>query len=283
MPRQKPKPQARGLAEGLRFERHACKLAMIEVVNKLGWSESTLSRIETGLRNAAAEEVSALLAIYQVTGARRDTLLEMARDVDRPAWVELRHAQVPEQAKTLARYEADACRIVVTTVSVIPGLLQTPAYIRSLMQAGGVAPPDISPRVDVRLKRQRVLEGKRAPALVAFIDEAALHRRIGGARVMADQLRHLLTVGRRPSTELRVLPFDAGGHPAINGAFDLLEFNDRGPIVHLEQLRSGLFLDQSADVDPYLRAIAGLDAVALDSLQSGRVIEHLAARYASLD
>jgi len=57
---------------------------MIEVSEKLGWSQSTLSRIETGLRNASAEEVSALLAIYQVTGARKETLVQMARDVDRP-------------------------------------------------------------------------------------------------------------------------------------------------------------------------------------------------------
>jgi transcriptional regulator with XRE-family HTH domain len=279
MPRTKPKPQARGLAEGLRFERRACKLAMVEVAEKLGWSESTLSRIETGLRNASAEEVSALLAIYQVTGARRDTLIEMARDVDRPVWVELRYAEVPEQAKTLAQYEADATKIVGAAVTLIPGLLQTPSYIRSLMNAGGVAPQDIPLRVDVRLKRQKVLSGKSAPTLVSFVDEAALHRRIGGARVMADQLKHLLAMAEHPSIDLRVVPFDVGGHAAVNGPFVLLEFADRKPIVHLEQLRSGLFLDQAVDVDPYIRAIASLDAVSLDPLQSVRMIEHLAATY----
>ena len=279
MPRTKPKPQARGLAEGLRFERRSCKLAMIEVANKLGWSESTLSRIETGLRNASAEEVSALLAIYQVTGARRDTLIEMARDVDRPVWVELRYADVPEQAKTLAQYEADATKIVGAAVTLIPGLLQTPSYIRSLMNAGGVAPRDIPLRVDVRLQRQKVLSGKRAPTLVSFIDEAALHRRIGGGRVMADQLKHLLVIAESPTIDLRVIPFDVGGHAAIDGSFVLLEFADNRPIVHVEQLSSGLFLDQAIDVGPYMRAVAGLDAVALDPMQSAQMIEHLAASY----
>ena len=283
MPRPKPKPQARGLAEGLRFERRACKLAMVEVAEKLGWSESTLSRIETGLRNASTEEVSALLAIYQVTGTRRSKLIEMSRDIDRAAWLEMRYADVPEQAKTLAQYEADAVRIVETTVITIPGLLQTPGYIRSLMASAGVAPPDIPPRVNLRLERQKVLNSKRAPMLVTYIDEAALHRVIGGPQVMADQLRHLVEMAERTLVDVRVIPFGVGGHAAIDGAFDLLDFADARPLVHLEQLRSGLFLDQLADVDPYVRTAAALASVALDSMQSVQLIEHLSARYESLD
>ena len=63
--------------------------------------------------------------------------------------------------------------------------------------------------------------------------KAALHRRIGGAQVMADQLNHLIKVAARPSIQLRVIPFDIGGHSAINGSFVLLKFPDGRPVVHL--------------------------------------------------
>jgi transcriptional regulator with XRE-family HTH domain len=267
MPKPKPKPQARGLAEGLRGARKTSRLAMTEVADKLAWSQSTISRIETAMRTASAEEVSALLAVYQITGAERDVLIEMARDVDRSAWLETRYADVPSQAKTLAHYELDATEIVEACPILIPGLLQTPAYLRSVENSGGM--------VDLRLERQKALAGKKPPQLTAFIDEAALHRRIGGAQVMEDQLRHLVAVAAKPSVEVRVIPFEAGGHPGVNGAYVLLDFADARPVVHLEHLRSGLFLHQASDVDPYVRATVTLDAVALDPRQSVRMIENL--------
>ncbi|WP_116041776.1 helix-turn-helix domain-containing protein [Amycolatopsis palatopharyngis] len=279
MPKPKPKPQARGLAEGLRIARKASKLAMVEVAEKLQWSQSTLSRIETGVRNASAEEVSALLAVYQVTGEQRDSLIEMARDVDRPNWLETRYSDVPNQAKTLAQFESDARRIVDVGLILIPGLLQTASYTRSLMNSGGVRPADIQARVDLRIERQKVLAQRNPPHLVTFIDEAALRRRIGGARVMADQLRHLVTVARRSSVELRVIPFDVGGHPGVNGAYVLLEFADARPVVHLEHRRSGVFLHQAIDVDPYVEATASMNAIALEPMQSVRMVEVIAESY----
>jgi transcriptional regulator with XRE-family HTH domain len=279
MPKPKPKPQARGLADGLRGARRASKLAMVEVAEKLEWSQSTLSRIETGLRNASAEEVSALLALYQVTGEPRDSLIEMARDVDRSNWLETRYTDVPSQAKTLAQYESDASRIVDAGLILIPGLLQTASYTRSLMNSGGVQPGDIQARVDLRLERQKVLDRRKPPALVAFIDEAALLRRIGGTRVMADQLRHLTSMAHRTNIELRVVPFDIGGHPGVNGAYVLLEFVDARPVVHLEQRRSGVFLHQTVDVDPYVEATASMNAIALDPMQSVRMVEGIADSY----
>lgn len=278
MPKPKPKPQARGLAEGLRLARKATKLAMVEVAEKLQWSQATLSRIETGVRNASAEEVSALLAVYQVTGEQRESLIEMARDVDRPNWLETRYTDVPTQAKTLAQYESDATRIVDAGLILIPGLLQTASYARSVMHTTGVSPADIQARVDLRLERQKLLARRNPPRLVAFIDEAALRRRIGGARIMADQLRHLVTMARS-TAELRVIPFDVGGHPGVNGAYVLLEFADARPIVHLEHRRSGVFLHQALDVDPYVEATASMNAIALEPMQSVRMVEVIAESY----
>lgn len=279
MPKQKPKPQARGLAEGLRVARRDSKLAMVEVAEKLGWSQSTLSRIETGKRNASPEEVAALLAVFQVTGDRRDVLIEMARDIGRSSWLETRYAKVPEQAKTLAQHESEATRLVYVGAILVPGLLQTPSYARAVMLSMNVTATDIEARVNLRLERQKILDRRRPPALVAFIDEAALRRHMGGSRAMADQLRHLVTMATRPTIELRVIPFDVGGHAGISGAYFLVEFADASPVVHLEHRRSGVFLHQPTDVDPYVEATATLNAIALDPMQSVRMVEGIADSY----
>ncbi|RSD17872.1 XRE family transcriptional regulator [Amycolatopsis eburnea] len=224
---------------------------MVEVAGKLGWSEATLSRMETGLRNASSEEVAALLAVYQVTGARRAKLLEMSRE-----------------AEVLARYEAEAVRIVESAVTSIPVLLQTSGYAGSLP-----AVPNLRP------ERQSVLDRKSGPTLLAYVDEVALHRVAGGPRLMAHQLRQLAAMTERAQVEVRVVPFGAGRHPA---GFELLDFADAGPLVYVEQPGSGLVLDQAAHVEPYVRAVATLDSVALDPMRSRRLIEQLAARYESV-
>ncbi|MFD6066588.1 helix-turn-helix domain-containing protein [Amycolatopsis lurida] len=245
MPKPRPTPQARALADGLRAARKAARLAATEVADKLAWSQSTISRIETGLRAASAEEVSALLAVYQVTGERREALLSLARDTG-PWWF----ADVSFQRETLTQYEKEATKIVAFGAALLPGLLQTPSYAR----AAGSG------------ERRKLMEQKR---FVAYVDEAALHRQVGGPRVMANQLRHLLSMAERPTVELRVIPFTAGAH--AGDAYVLLEFGDASPVVYLEHRRCGLFLHRPCDVEPYLPST--VDAVALDPVRSVRLIE----------
>lgn len=236
---------------------------MTEVADKLDWSQSTISRIETGVRSASAEEVSALLAVYGVTGESRDVLLSLSRDGDQPHWLETRDAGVSCQLKTLAQYELGATRIVESCTAVLPVLVQTPSYARATLVATGVPSVEIEARLELARERQKVLGHKK---FVAYLDEGALRRQIGGRRVMANQLRHLVSIAGRPTIELRVIPFSAGGRP---GAHVLLEFCDARPVVYLEHLRSGLFLHRPVDVDPYLQSTVD----ALDPVRSMRLIE----------
>ncbi|RSN59384.1 transcriptional regulator [Amycolatopsis sp. WAC 04182] len=229
MPKPRPTPQARALADGLRVARKAARLAATEVADKLAWSQSTISRIETGLRAASAEEVSALLSLARDSG---------------PWWF----ADVSFQRETLAQYEKEATKIVAFGATLLPDLLRTPAYARATNSSAAV------------------LGQKR---FVAYIDEAALHRQVGGPLVMANQLRHRVSMAERPTVELRVIPFAAGAH--AGEAYVLLEFGDASPVVYLEHRRCGLFLYRPCDVAPYLRST--VDAVALDPARSVRLIE----------
>ncbi|ONF66384.1 helix-turn-helix domain-containing protein [Amycolatopsis keratiniphila] len=243
MPKPKPNPQARALAEALRVARKAARLAATEVADKLAWSQSTISRIETGLRAASAEEVSALLAVYQVTGERREALLSLARDSG-PWWF----ADLAVQQETLAQYGKEATKIVAFGTTLVPEPLRTPAYARATNSSFAV------------------LGQKR---LAAYLDEAVLRRQVGGPRVMANQLQHLIEVAERPTVELRVIPFAAGAYPG--GDYVLLEFGPARPLVYLKHRGTGLFLHRRCDVAPYVQST--MDALALDPARSVRLIE----------
>lgn len=278
MPKPRPRPQARGLAAGLRAMRNEAKLPMQWVADQLGWSQSTLSRIEAGKRVVTPEEVAALLATYRVTGERRDRLIAMARDADRPGWLETSHTGIPLQSSMLAQYETEAIRLVSVDLLALPGLLQTRAYTGALMRAGGIAPAEVEPRVSQRMQRQRILEAAAPPQLTAILDEAALRRPQGGPRVMAEQLDHLLAMAQRPYIELRVIPFDHGGHAAITGSYMLLEFATANPLVYLGN-RATVFLDEPEDVAIYLDTTANLRSIALEHEPSVRFVAVVADEY----
>ena len=278
MPKPRPRPQARGLAAGLREMRNEAKLPMQWVADQLGWSQSTVSRIEAGKRVVTPEEVAALLATYRVTGERRDRLIAMARDADRPGWLETQPAGIPVQTSMLAQYETEAIRLVSVDLLALPGLLQTRAYTSALMRAGGIASAEVEPRVSQRMQRQRILDAAAPPQLTAILDEAALRRPQGGPRVMAEQLEHLLAMVRRPHIELRVIPFDHGGHAAITGSYMLLEFATADPLVYLGN-RATVFLDEPEDVAIYLDTTANLRSVALEHEPSVRFVAAVADEY----
>lgn len=119
---------------------------------------------------------------------------------------------LPQEYRDFISLEAGARAARTVELSVVPGLLQTPEYARAVTRAalGGLPEPKVDALVDVRLARQAVLRADPPLELSAVLDEAVLRRQIGGPGVMAEQLRHLVQVGRLPQVRLQVLPFSVG-------------------------------------------------------------------------
>jgi hypothetical protein len=129
----------------------------------------------------------------------------------------------------------------------------------------GDARPEDSPeeaerRVELRLGRQTLLEREDAPRLWAVVDEAALRRPVGGPAVMRAQLERLMEATKLPNVTLQVLPFGAGAHPAMVGAFSVLRFGDveLPDVVYVEHLTSALYLSKQEDVDRYLHVMESI-------------------------
>ncbi|WP_306323133.1 MULTISPECIES: helix-turn-helix transcriptional regulator [unclassified Streptomyces] len=138
-------------------------------------------------------------------------------------------------AGALAEYiamEDAATRVRNWQHSLVPGMLQIPAYTRSLGVSEGFweDPNFVEHAVEVKQQRQQRLYGERPLSWFAVVWEAALRQQVGGPSVMRAQLEHLMDVSERPNVTIQVLPFRAGAHPCIAGAFSILSFAEEGSL-----------------------------------------------------
>jgi hypothetical protein len=178
----------------------------------------------------------------------------------------------------LITFESQATRITEFQPLVAPGLLQTHAYIRAVMEASGVPDLDADARVAARAGRQTVLTRKDPPRYTAILDEAVLRRPFGGRAVMAEQVRRVIELAELPNVTVQVLPFERGGYP-VYGPYVLLQFAKARDIVHLEHKQASGFLDEPEDTAPFQQLTDTLKAVALEPAGTSEFLAAVAADY----
>ncbi|WP_436495643.1 helix-turn-helix domain-containing protein [Actinokineospora sp. HUAS TT18] len=241
-----------------------------------GLSLATLSRNENGLRAPSVLNVATLLAVYGVIGAERDRLLDMAAKVHDPTWLEAANDQrIPRLLPALCGFESEASLIVHFAPFMVPGLMQTPAYLRSAMTLSTI--PGHEERIEARLRRQSILNKIVPPHYVALIDEAALRRPFGGAEVMVQQLNWLIGRAQQPNITIRVIPFRHGGY--INhGMYALMEFRDAPPVIYVEGEATG-FLDGPQATPKFRTRTADLERIALGQADSVNFLMRMVADY----
>lgn len=287
-----PAVRRRKLGEELRALRDRSGLTSGEAARLAGWHQSKISRIETGRSGVKVEDIRLLLDVYgDVVSAQQRALLEAlsasaagpAPDEDtgrgRQWWHDYR-GLLPQEYRDFISLEAGARSARTVELSVVPGLLQTPAYARAVTRAalGGLPEPKVEALVDVRLARQSVLRADPPLELSAVLDEAVLRRAIGGAGVMEEQLRHLVEVARLPQVQLQVLPFSVGGHLGLTGPFVIFSFPNIADldVVVLDHLTSSLYLERKEDLEAYSAAFRTIQAHALPPRDSSDLISALA-------
>ncbi|MGH3547880.1 MAG: helix-turn-helix domain-containing protein, partial [Pseudonocardiaceae bacterium] len=244
-----PTIRSRELGEGLHRAMRQAGLDQKGAAQKLGWSQSRVSRLLSGKRGGTEVDVSAFLAVVEVTGAERDRLLGICREQNIPGWLQQHGTRLPQQLRTLIDHENKAVTIDDFQATVVPGLLQTTDYARALIREVGMIPAEeIEDRVAARLGRQSLFGRERPARFTFFIHEFVLRLPVGGPAVMFEQLEHLLRKATRPYLTLQVVPAALGGHAAINGSFILMEFAEFRPVVYLESETSSLFLEKSEEI-----------------------------------
>lgn len=247
----------RRLAGALRRHRTDAGLTMHQVARHLDCWTGKISRLEAGLVAPNVSDVRVLLALYGVEDHERDALLEMARLAREKAWWHAYTDVVPPESARFFGLEDGSAAISEYGVQLIPGLLQTAEYARALMESAPDATPEtIKRRLELRLRRQQLLDRPAGPQLHVVLYEALLHDIVGSVAVTATQLTRIVEVTQRPNVTVQVLPFTAGAHPGKGSPFTILRFaNPSDPeIVYLESPRQNIYVENQDDVGFYSHA-----------------------------
>jgi transcriptional regulator with XRE-family HTH domain len=276
--------RSRELGEALRAVREAAGYSGVHLARKLGWSPSRISRLESGKRGASELDVAIFLAVCGVTAEKLERLLEVCREAYAQSWLQSHRGLVPERLQTLAMHEATATVIHEYEPMVVPGLLQTRDYAHFLYLWAGLELPDVIPvQVEARMARQSLLNRRHPPETRFYIHEYALQAQPGTMRVMNEQVLSLNLIAMRPRCSIRVVPATTGLHGALRGGFRLMEFRDHGPVVHVDNLTSSLFLEDGHDIAVYRAVLNRLADAALDEGQSREFLVRLANEHDVLE
>lgn len=276
-----PAIRRRQLGLELRRLREAAGKTPREAAAWLEVSTSTVSKIEKGRQAIKGTHVRLLTQLYDVGAPEADSLLRLAREANQRGWWAAYGDTVPDWVRTYVGLEEDASELWAYESGYVLGLFQTPAYAEAITAATypEAGSDELARLVAFRTARQRRLFGDRAPRLRIVLDEAVLHRLVGGAAVMREQLEHLLEVARLPQVDLTVQLFSAGAQPSSGSAFTLLQFDDIEGMdcVYLENARGGIYLERPADVERYAAIFEQLSATALSADESLALVARMAS------
>jgi transcriptional regulator with XRE-family HTH domain len=272
---QSPTVRRRRLALELRRLREAARLTCEEVAEHLECSASKISRVETGRVSVSPRDVRDMLKLYGVPEQQRDSLVQLSRDSRQKGWWHA-YGDINPQFATYVGLESAASEIRVYEVNLIPGLLQTEEYARTMIRAGTMNGnlADVDRMVALRMARQPALTRNDPPMLWTVVDEAALRRRVGGTELMRSQLEHVLELSSLKNVAMQVIPFGAGAHPAMGRPFVILVFPERidPDVVYLEDLTSAFYLEDVDEVDRYNVFFNHLRATALSFDDSAALV-----------
>jgi transcriptional regulator with XRE-family HTH domain len=232
------------LGAQLRRVREEASVTAEQAADVIEVSASTLRRIEAGRVGIKAPALNALLDRYGVTDAElRDTLLSMAKTGKQRGWW-AKYGDLPSSYRQYIGLESAAEEVHNFETLVVPGLLQTEDYARALTSEDALepSPEAVERRVAVRMQRQELIATGKL-RLLAVLDEAVLHRQIGGAAVMAEQLAALLEASKRWNVTLQVIPFRAGAYASMVSSFHILNFADGPGVVYIEGITGDLYAE----------------------------------------
>lgn len=228
----------------LRYYRSQAGLSQEQLGSRVFLSSDMIGKIEQGQRTPTAQFIEACENVPELSanGALRELreqLSELLKQRAYPGWF----ANWPDR-------EAQAVCLKNYQLAVVPGLLQTEDYARALLTDRiGRSPDEVDDLVAARMERQAILEREKPPELWVVIDEAVLHRPVGGSYVMRDQLAHLADIARKPNIVLQVIPASVGVHDGLPGAgFVIAEFKAAPPVAYQETAVHGQVLEDDDDV-----------------------------------
>jgi transcriptional regulator with XRE-family HTH domain len=276
MEERKPTLRQRELSMRLRRLREERELSVGQVAEHLMCSAAKVSRIETGARRVSLRDVRDLCQIYQVSEQETTQLMDLARRAREDGWWARYddlgvgpYFDLEQKAKAITYY----------SMSYIYGLLQSDDYARAIIRSVYPLIDDqvLKERVEARMRRQELLERAGRPRVRVLMDEAVLHRQLGGPKVMSAQLEKIHAVAASEKVIVQIVPFSSGAQASSDSNMTLFEFGDVSvpDIVHVEGLISAQFLDRRESVERYREVLDNLRDAALSPKESQVLITEI--------
>ncbi|MEU7472500.1 helix-turn-helix transcriptional regulator [Streptomyces sp. NPDC044984] len=264
-------------------------LSQDQAARSVGFSPAKLSRIESGKgrRPPTEGDVRALLTLYGTDEYEASVLLKLLRRAGEPGWWQRYDKRLmPEWFDRLVGLQEAAATIRTFEIQYVPGLLQTAAYTRAVVERGLPNAPasEVQRRVELRMRRAELLLREAAPQLWAVIDESVLLRVLGSPAVMREQLEHLVAMAERPNVTVQIVPLDVtnASAPAIPVTYLRFGGLDLPDVVYLEHIRSANFLEDLDETEEYRIALDRLADEALKPRDSVELLHRtIKERYAT--
>ncbi|MFD7921390.1 helix-turn-helix domain-containing protein [Streptomyces sp. NPDC059740] len=250
-------------AEELRTLRSSSGASLRQLGERLGWDWSLFGKMEKGETLGSPEVVQALDTHYGTPGLLL-ALWELAAGD---------HTQFRERYRRYMELEAKAVSLWHFAVSVLPGLLQTPAYAREVLSAGGLKGKELEQQVEARMSRRDLLEGDDAPPFRTILSEAVLRTPLRNVGEWRGQLEHLVEVGERSGVALQGLPLGAGLHGLTNATVMFLRLADGSTKAYIENGYRGDLIEENVLVERMQRAYDAMRDLALTPNESQKFVQ----------
>ncbi|MGC9441851.1 helix-turn-helix domain-containing protein [Streptomyces sp. WG5] len=262
-------------------------LSQEQAARDLAFSAAKLSRIESGKgrRPPAEADVRALLERYGTDAYEASVLVKLLQRAGEPGWWQRYDKRLmPEWFDRLVGLQEAAATIRTFEIQYVPGLLQTAAYTRAVVQRGlpNASAGEVQRRVELRMRRAELLHRGDAPQLWAIIDESVLLRVLSSREVMREQLAHLVEMAGQPHVTLQIVPLDVtnASAPAIPVTYLRFGGIELPDVVYLEHIKSANFLEDRDETEEYRVALDRLADEALTPRESLEMLrETMEQRY----
>ena len=246
------------LGRRLQERRQGAGVSLEDAARALRVTPLTIRRLEKAEVALKPLYVEKLLETYGADRQERDEFVAFAERANEPGWWHTYRDVLPTWFSAYVSLETGAQTVRTYEPHYVTGLLQTHAYARSVLSGGfpNDRDEDLERRVNLRLRRQALLERADAPTLWVVMEEAVLHRVVGGPEVMREQIERILELSELEHVSVDVVPFTAGAHVGACAPFTYFRFAEPElpDIVYSEILSGAMYLDQRSDVVAHLEA-----------------------------
>lgn len=244
----------KAFGEVVKAFRKRAGLTQEDFAPKVGYSVPMVASIEQGRRVPSKKFVDKAEEVLDAFGVIRAAAKHLTRKAGLAKWFE-EWAELEPLAVTLYLFEN----------RYLPGLVQTPAYAKTLFekQIPALNEDQIETKMVARVERMQLVIDHPQTIYSFIFEEHVLRRQVADPEVMREQLDHILALGERGHIDIQVMPASRGHHAGLDGPLQLLETEENTWYAYCEGQRTSQLWSDPKEVSVLQQRYARMRAQAL--------------------